>query len=619
MRKKSLFVLLCVALFLSSSVPFMVHAAAWWDTDWDYKVKITIDQTKVDADLTDFPVLVYLNSARINWVHVQDDLDDLRFLDSTEMTVLKAELEKYALNSEAWIWVKVPAVSGSVDTVIYVYYGNAGAASAWDPENVWGADAVMVQHMKSATNSTILDSTANNNDGTLSSVGTFGASTGASYTTVPADQVYGSIFTSPADANGVVNSFTWYGRTTSGTGNSKAILVDSSLNIVAVSDVTATTATAGTWTNTFSSPPTIAANTQYWLMMVFDVSTRFYYGTGATNQGALDTTNSYTTPTNPTDATNNDNKYRIYATYTSTLFQTGGGKIDSALAFDGLNDYGSVIDSASLDTVVCFEAWVNPVAYVSSGTSAHIIISKHTGYRHGLYVGYNVNPNVFLAYSYDGVTESYSQWTIPDYTAWYHVVSQWNSITGKAELYVDGELKAEGAVITGTSGNNAEPLRIGGGVTASRWSTVIIDEARVYSTAKSAEWIKATYNSGADTLLTISAEYTRTPLTIYFNAGVNKLYINGTQITNGTILQITPDTNVNATATTKLNHLFFKHLLTGLAPNFTTPYLFNMTTSYTLWTYAVVSGVAGASSGALIFTGLLCLIVLIPFIWRRRS
>ena len=33
--------------------------------------------TKIDADLTDFPVLVYLNSSRIDWTHVQDDLDDL--------------------------------------------------------------------------------------------------------------------------------------------------------------------------------------------------------------------------------------------------------------------------------------------------------------------------------------------------------------------------------------------------------------------------------------------------------------------------------------------------------------------------------------------------------------
>ena len=615
MRKKSLFVLLCVALFLSSSVPFMVHAAAWWNTDWDYKVKITIDQTKVDADLTDLPVLVYLNSTRINWVHVQDDLDDLRFLDSTETTVLKAELEKYTLNSEAWIWVKVPAVSGGVDTVIYVYYGNVGAASAWDPENVWAADAVMVQHMKSATNSTILDSTANNNDGTLSSVGTFGVSTGASYTTVPANQVYGSIFTSPADANGVVNSFTWYGRAASGTGNSKAILVDSSLNIVAVSGVTATTATAGAWTNTFSSPPTIAANTQYWLMMVFDVSTRFYYGAGATNQGALDTTNNYTTPTNPTDATNNNNQYRVYATYISTLFQTGGGKIDSALTFDGLNDYASTPLNIDGYAAITMEAWVNPGDLVFGNTTAKSIIRSRSGTaaRTGLYVisiSYRAGFNVYTTSS---VSSDYSVALVQG--QWYHVVGTYDGVN--ALVYVNG-VAASPTAQTGTLSATTPVIDIGWGQ-LDRWWNGTIDEVRIYNSAKSAEWIRATYNSGADTLLTISAEYTRTPLTIYFNAGVNKLYINGTQITNGTILQITPDTNVNATATTKLNHLFFKHLLTGLAPNFTTPYLFNMTTSYTLWTYAVVSGVAGASSGALIFTGLLCLIVIIPFIWRRRS
>jgi len=156
-----------VALLLIPLFSPVVHAVTWWDAGWMYKAKLTIDETKVDADLTDFPVLVYLNSARIDWVHVQDDLDDLRFLDSTESTVLKAELEKSVTNSEAWIWVKVPVVSGSVDTVIYVYYGNAGAASAWDAENVWDSSAVMVQHMyDNPDTSHVMDSTSYSNDGT---------------------------------------------------------------------------------------------------------------------------------------------------------------------------------------------------------------------------------------------------------------------------------------------------------------------------------------------------------------------------------------------------------------------------------------------------------------------
>lgn len=610
MRKTPLFVLLCLVLCVFSQMPTPVHAA-WWDASWYYKIKLTIDQTKVDADLTDFPVLVYLNSSRINWALVQDDLDDLRFVNSTENGLLSAELEKSVTNSEAWIWVKVPAVSGSVDTVIYVYYGNVGAASAWDAENVWDASAMMVQHMVNATTTTIIDSTANNNDGT--SAGSFGASAGTSYTTVAVNQMYGSKFTSPAGANGVLNSITWYGRTVSGAGNAKAVLVNAaSLAIIAVSNPVATTATAGEWTNVFASPPAITASTDYLLMMVFDVSTRFNYGAGTTNQGFLDTTNSYATPTDPADATNNNNQYRIRAVYTPTLAPVAG-EIDSALDFKPNNYISTPLDINGYSAIT-MEAWINPgdlnfgttqyksiIGSATTVTGSFIYVDKLT-YKAGFWVKADASVDQM---GDDALMQG----------NWYYIVGVYNGTNLK--LYVNGVvqtivLSETGVLVLGDS-------TFIGHVLSDRYWNGIIDEARVYDTAKSAEWIKADYNSGADTLLAYSVEYTRTPLTVYFNAGINKLYINGTHIANGTTLQIDPDTNVNATATAKLNHLFFKHQLTGSAPNFTTPYLFNMTTSNTLWTYAVVGEVAGASSGALIFTGLLCLIVIIPFIWRRRS
>jgi hypothetical protein len=147
--------------------------------------------------------------------------------------------------------------------------------------------------------------------------GSFGSSSGTSYTTVSANYMYGSVFTSPGDAGGAtLQNITWYGRGSTTSGNAKAVLVlHSTLAIVAVSNAGSFTITAAERTCTFASPPTISANTQYVLMMIFSVSTRFYYGSGSTSQGHLDTTNSYTTPTNPTGATHNNNQYRIRAAY----------------------------------------------------------------------------------------------------------------------------------------------------------------------------------------------------------------------------------------------------------------------------------------------------------------
>ena len=105
--------------------------------------------------------------------------------------------------------------------------------------------------------------------------------------------------------------------------------------------------------------------------------------------------------------------------------------------------------------------------------------------------------------------------------------------------------------------------------------------------AKSAEWIKADYNSGADTLLIYGAEeLCPLALTILYNTGINKLYINGTERANNTVIYIDKDVNVNATATLNKNYLFFKYMLDD-SPDFVNPYMFNMTQSYTLWTYAV--------------------------------
>jgi hypothetical protein len=146
----------------------------------------------------------------------------------------------------------------------------------------------------------------------------FGSISGSSYTTVSATQLYGSVFTSPSDAQGAaIQNITWYGRTGSGSGNSKAVLVQASTKtIVAVSNVVSVSTTAQERTNTFAAPPAISASASYILMMIFDVSTRLYYGSGSSNQGFYDASNNYAVPTNPSDSSSYNNyQYRIRASY----------------------------------------------------------------------------------------------------------------------------------------------------------------------------------------------------------------------------------------------------------------------------------------------------------------
>ena len=141
-----------------------------WLTGWNYRKAITIDYSKIDEDLTDFPILVKLTSGNFDFSKAQANGNDLRFTSDDGSTLLKYERERHdSANSKAEYWVKVPSISSSSDTVIYVYYKNDTATDGADPTNVWDANFKGVWHLNQDPSGTApqeLDSTANNNDGT---------------------------------------------------------------------------------------------------------------------------------------------------------------------------------------------------------------------------------------------------------------------------------------------------------------------------------------------------------------------------------------------------------------------------------------------------------------------
>ncbi len=129
---------------------------------WDHRKSITIDSGSVVGNVNSFPVLITLDDADLA-SKAQADGDDIVFTDSDGLTILDYEIESY--DSGALIaWVETD-VSSSTDKVIYMYYGNAGAASSEDPENVWN-DYEAVHHFEESSGSAT-DSSSNNNDGTL--------------------------------------------------------------------------------------------------------------------------------------------------------------------------------------------------------------------------------------------------------------------------------------------------------------------------------------------------------------------------------------------------------------------------------------------------------------------
>ncbi len=161
-----------VGLYINGS-EFQFHP--WWNSNWQYRKKLTFDNSGQSEDLDNFPVLVYLTDSNIDWTHVNNSGQDIRFVDSDDTTELDYEIEEWDDTNEAWIWVSVPRVNGSSATdFVYMYYGNDAAADAQNATGVWDSNFMMVQHLQE-TSGTLFDSTSNDNDGTGEGGVTLGA------------------------------------------------------------------------------------------------------------------------------------------------------------------------------------------------------------------------------------------------------------------------------------------------------------------------------------------------------------------------------------------------------------------------------------------------------------
>ena len=141
---------------------------AWYNASWSYRKKITIDNTKVSANETDFPVLISLATDADLAADAQADGDDILFTSTDGTTKLDHEIELFvSATGQLIAWVEIPSLSSTADTDIYMYYGNAGASNQQNITGTWNANYMGAWHMKDdPDNSTIQDSTSNNNDGT---------------------------------------------------------------------------------------------------------------------------------------------------------------------------------------------------------------------------------------------------------------------------------------------------------------------------------------------------------------------------------------------------------------------------------------------------------------------
>jgi len=142
---------LLISVFVSVlEIQPVAGQGSWWNHDWSYRKLITINHTKVATDLLNFAVLIDVTDADLA-SKAQSDGDDIVFSDSSG-TKLNHEIEFYnGTNGQLTAWVKVPTLSSTVDTVLYMYYGNPSVSSQENVAGTWDSNYVLVQHLSESS------------------------------------------------------------------------------------------------------------------------------------------------------------------------------------------------------------------------------------------------------------------------------------------------------------------------------------------------------------------------------------------------------------------------------------------------------------------------------------
>ena len=148
-----------------------------WRGGYAHRMPIVIEDTAVSSTLTDFPVLI--DTAGTPAANVLKHADsgghvrntngwDLLFTAADGTNALSHELEAYGPGTgELVAWVRVPTLSSSSDTKLWLYYGRAGvSASPENATNVWDSHYMAVWHFRedpTGSGRPLLDSTLHTN------------------------------------------------------------------------------------------------------------------------------------------------------------------------------------------------------------------------------------------------------------------------------------------------------------------------------------------------------------------------------------------------------------------------------------------------------------------------
>jgi chitodextrinase len=185
---------------------------------------------------------------------------------------------------------------------------------------------------------------------------------------------------------------------------------------------------------------------------------------------------------------------------------TTSGKNKSALTFDGVNDWVTVPDSASLDLAagMTLEAWVRPTVIGQFRT----VVAKERpgGIVYALHASEDTSRPVGQV-DIGGERNAVGPSPLPR-NAWSHLATTYDGTT--VRLYVNGVLGGSSTIV-GSMPASAGPLRLGGNSIWSEWFQGQLDDVRIYKRALTATEIQADMNIGVGTAPTAPAGDAQAP------------------------------------------------------------------------------------------------------------
>lgn len=207
-------------------------------------------------------------------------------------------------------------------------------------------------------------------------------------------------------------------------------------------------------------------------------------------------------PTDPSGGTAADTKYVVYkdsanqvivsapVSELDTVVQTG--KANSALDYDGVDDYSNVAtDPVNGSQTITLSLWVKADSTTETGPIAGNVFGS--SWRYGLFLNNGFYRAIYRSSA--GVT-SFTTTTRASGN-WDHVVTSYNS--GAVKIYVNGQLVLTGTFSFAPLTQNTNTFRIGSYVTSGTVAQFFdgkVDDIRIYNTVLSDAEVTQLYNGG---------------------------------------------------------------------------------------------------------------------------